>query len=213
MRGYRGGYLPNERRAIERGLRDGQVPAVVSTNALELGIDIGGLEASVLVGYPGTIASSWQQMGRAGRRRGESLSLFVASSDPLDQFIVSHPDYFFERSPESGLVNPDNLLVLMDHLKCAAFELPFRDGEPFGVGRRWTRCWTTSDEERVLHHAGNRWHWMSRDVSRGVGEPAQGCAGELRHHRHDRSPAAGHRRGGPLLGAHADPRGGDLPAR
>jgi DEAD/DEAH box helicase domain-containing protein len=160
VRGYRGGYLPNERRAIERGIRDGTIRTVVSTNALELGIDIGGLEASVLVGYPGTIASSWQQMGRAGRRRGESLSLFIASSDPLDQFIVGHPDYFFERSPESGLVNPDNLLVMMDHLKCAAFELPFRDGEPFGsaaVGDMLEYL----GQERVLHHAGSRWHWMS----------------------------------------------------
>ncbi len=158
--GYRGGYLPNERRAIERGIRDGSIRTVVSTNALELGIDIGGLEASVLVGYPGTIASSWQQMGRAGRRRGQALSLFVATSDPLDQFIVSHPDYFFEQSPESGLVNPDNLLVMMDHIKCAAFELPFRDGEPFGsvaVGEMLSYL----ADERVLHHSGDRWHWMS----------------------------------------------------
>ena len=160
VRGYRGGYLPNERRAIERGIRDGSIRTVVSTNALELGIDIGGLEASVLVGYPGTIASSWQQMGRAGRRRGQALSLFVATSDPLDQYIVSHPDYFFGQSPESGLVNPNNLLVMMDHLKCGAFELPFRDGEPFGsvsIGEMLEYL----GDERVLHHAGGRWHWMS----------------------------------------------------
>ncbi|MGI5837077.1 MAG: DEAD/DEAH box helicase [Chloroflexota bacterium] len=160
VRGYRGGYLPNERRAIERGIREGNIRTVVSTNALELGIDIGGLEASVLVGYPGTIASSWQQMGRAGRRRGESLALFIASSDPLDQYIVGHPDYFFDQSPESGLVNPDNLLVMMDHLKCAAFELPFWDGEPFGtlpVGEMLEYL----GEERVLHHARDRWYWMS----------------------------------------------------
>ena len=160
VRGYRGGYLPHERRAIERGIREGTVRTVVSTNALELGIDIGGLEASVLVGYPGTIASTWQQMGRAGRRRGYALSLFIATSDPLDQYIVNHPEYFFEQSPESGLVNPDNLLVMMDHLKCAAFELPFRDGEPFGtvpVGEMLEFL----AEERVLHHARDRWHWMS----------------------------------------------------
>jgi len=160
VRGYRGGYLPHERRAIEQGIRDGSIRTVVSTNALELGIDIGGLEASVLVGYPGTIASTWQQMGRAGRRRGQAFSLFVASSDPLDQFIVTHPDYFFGQSPESGLVNPDNLLVMMDHLKCAAFELPFQDEEPFGtmpVGEMLEYL----AEERVLHHAKDRWHWMS----------------------------------------------------
>ena len=160
VQGYRGGYLPNERRAIERGIRDGSVRTVVSTNALELGIDIGGLEASVLVGYPGTIASSWQQMGRAGRRRGQALSLFLATSDPLDQFIVSHPDYFFGQSPESGLVNPDNLLVMMDHIKCAAFELPFRDGEPFGTVPVDDMLAYLADE-RVLHHSRDKWHWMS----------------------------------------------------
>jgi len=160
VQGYRGGYLPNERRAIERGIRDGSVRTVVSTNALELGIDIGGLEASVLVGYPGTIASSWQQMGRAGRRRGEALSLFIATSDPLDQYMVGHPDYFFGQSPESGLVNPDNLLVMMDHIKCAAFELPFRDGEPFGTVPV-AEMLEYLGEERVLHHARDRWHWMS----------------------------------------------------
>ncbi len=160
VQGYRGGYLPNERRAIERGIRDGTIRTVVSTNALELGIDIGGLEASLLVGYPGTIASSWQQMGRAGRRRGQALSLFIATSDPLDQYIVSHPDYFFGQSPESGLVNPDNLLVMMDHLKCAAFELPFRDGEPFGAVPV-AEMLEYLGEERVLHHARDRWHWMS----------------------------------------------------
>ncbi|HEX9014864.1 MAG TPA: DEAD/DEAH box helicase [Chloroflexota bacterium] len=160
VQGYRGGYLPNERRAIERGIRDGSVRTVVSTNALELGIDIGGLEASVLVGYPGTIASCWQQMGRAGRRRGQALSIFVATSDPLDQFIVSHPDYFFGQSPESGLVNPDNLLVMMDHLKCAAFELPFRDAEDFGTVPVGEMLAYLADE-RVLHHSGNRYHWMS----------------------------------------------------
>ncbi|MGE5620849.1 MAG: DEAD/DEAH box helicase [Sphingomonadaceae bacterium] len=160
VRGYRGGYLPNERRSIERGIREGSIRTVVSTNALELGIDIGGLEASVLVGYPGTIASAWQQMGRAGRRRGHSLSMFVATSDPLDQYIVSHPDYFFGQSPESGLVNPDNLLVMMDHIKCSAFELPFREGETFGtVPVR--EMLEYLEEERVLHRAGDRWYWMS----------------------------------------------------
>src|SRR5687768_13926973 len=133
IRGYRGGYLPNQRREIERGLRDGTVRTVVSTNALELGIDIGALEAAVMVGYPGTVASTWQQAGRAGRRQGQSLAMMVASSSPLDQFLVNNPRYFFERPPENGLVNPDNYYILMNHLQCAAFELPFRDDEGYGT--------------------------------------------------------------------------------
>jgi len=124
VRGYRGGYLPGERREIERGLREGRILGVVSTNALELGIDVGSLDAVVLAGYPGTIASTWQRAGRAGRRSGGSCAVFVASSAPVDQFIVQHPDYFFGRSPEHAFVQPDNLEILVNHLKCAAFELP-----------------------------------------------------------------------------------------
>src|SRR6476661_2003811 len=131
VRGYRGGYLPLQRREIERGLRDGKVRAVVSTNALELGIDIGTLEACIMAGYPGTIASTWQQAGRAGRRSGAAVALMVAGSSALDQFLVQHPQYFFAQSPENGLINPDNLLVLMSHLHCAPFELPFDDEEGF----------------------------------------------------------------------------------
>jgi DEAD/DEAH box helicase domain-containing protein len=158
IRGYRGGYLPLERREIERGLREGRVLGVVSTNALELGVDIGALEAAVLVGYPGSIASVWQQMGRAGRRSEASAAVFVASSSPLDQYLVAHPEYFFEQSPENGLVNPDNLLILIEHLKCAAFELPFERGERFGVE-------TTGEmldylaSERVLYQVSDKWHW------------------------------------------------------
>jgi DEAD/DEAH box helicase domain-containing protein len=132
IRGYRGGYLPQRRREIERGLREGAVRAVVSTNALELGIDIGALDVSVLAGYPGTIAATWQRAGRAGRRAGRSAALLVASSAPIDQFVVRHPSYFFDASPEHALVNPDNLHILVDHIKCAAFELPFADSERFG---------------------------------------------------------------------------------
>ncbi|MGE5506896.1 MAG: DEAD/DEAH box helicase [Chitinophagales bacterium] len=159
IRGYRGGYLPLERRAIEQGLRNGSIRGVVATNALELGIDIGSLEAAVLVGYPGSIASTWQQAGRAGRRTGTSLAVFVASSNPLDQYLITHPDYFFGRAPEEAFVNPDNLPILISHLKCAAFELPFEDGETFGVE-------TTAEvleflaENKVLHHVGGRWYWM-----------------------------------------------------
>ncbi len=132
VRGYRGGYLPLRRREIERGLRDGQVRAVVATNALELGIDIGALDIAVMAGYPGTIASTWQRAGRAGRRQGRSAAVMVASSAPVDQFVVRNPSYFFDASPEHALVNPDNLHILLDHVKCAAFELPFAADEGFG---------------------------------------------------------------------------------
>jgi DEAD/DEAH box helicase domain-containing protein len=132
IRGYRGGYLPQRRREIEKGLREGSVRAVVSTNALELGIDIGALDVSVMAGYPGTIAATWQRAGRAGRRSGRSAAVMVASSAPLDQFIVRHPSYFFDASPEHALINPDNLHIFVDHVKCAAFELPFTTGESFG---------------------------------------------------------------------------------
>jgi DEAD/DEAH box helicase domain-containing protein len=132
VRGYRGGYLPLRRREIERGLREGQVRAVVATNALELGIDIGALDIVVMAGYPGTIASTWQRAGRAGRRQGRSAAVMVASSAPVDQFVVRNPSYFFDASPEHALVNPDNLHILLDHVKCAAFELPFGANEGFG---------------------------------------------------------------------------------
>jgi DEAD/DEAH box helicase domain-containing protein len=133
VRGYRGGYLPHERRAIEAGLRDGAVRAVVATNALELGIDIGRLQACVVCGYPGSIASTWQQMGRAGRTSETALALLVATAGPLDQYVIAHPEFLFDRSPEHALVNPDNLMLLLDHVRCAAFELPFAAGDSFGA--------------------------------------------------------------------------------
>jgi len=132
IRGYRGGYLPLRRREIEKGLREGAVRAVVSTNALELGIDIGALDVSVMAGYPGTIAATWQRAGRAGRRTGRSAAVMVASSAPLDQFVVRNPSYFFDASPERALIDPDNLHILVDHIKCATFELPFTATEQFG---------------------------------------------------------------------------------
>ncbi len=160
VRGYRGGYLPKERREIERKLREGDIRAVVATNALELGIDIGSLDAVVMAGYPGTIASTWQRAGRAGRRQTASLAVLVASSAPLDQYIIEHPEYFFERPPEHAYINPDNLEILLSHLKCAAFELPVRDGERFGQHDTGELCKFLEDL-KLLHHSGTSWHWTS----------------------------------------------------
>src|SRR5271156_40441 len=161
VRGYRGGYLPRERREIERKLRDGEIRAVVATNALELGIDIGSLDAVVMAGYPGSSASAWQRAGRAGRRQTASLAVMVASSAPLDQYIVEHPGYFFDRSPEHAHINADNLEILISHLKCAAFELPIRDGEKFGPHDPTELCRFLSEESSLLHHSAGCWHWTS----------------------------------------------------
>ena len=160
IRGYRSGYLAKERREIEQGLRAGRILGVVSTNALELGIDIGRLQVCIMCGYPGTIASSWQQAGRAGRRSDTSVALMVASGNPLDQYIIRHPEFFLESSPEHGLINPDNLYILMSHIKCAAFELPFEDGETFGTDTL-DPILAYLEEEKVLHHVGGRWHWVA----------------------------------------------------
>lgn len=159
VHGYRGGYLPRERRAIEEGLRRGTVKAVVSTNALELGIDIGQLEASLITGYPGTVASTWQQAGRAGRRGELSLALLVANSEPLNQYVVANPAYFFGRTPERALANPDNLIILTNHVRCAAFELPFGANEPFGGGTV-EEILRFLEDEQVLYHSEGRYHWM-----------------------------------------------------
>ena len=159
IRGYRGGYLPRERRSIEAGLRKGAVRTVISTNALELGIDIGALEAAVINGYPGTIASTWQQAGRSGRRSGASLGVLVANSAPLNQYIINNPDYFFGRTPERALIDPDNLIILTNHLRCAAFELPFRVGERFGESEISTILEFLA-EEGALYRSGDRYHWM-----------------------------------------------------
>ena len=163
VRGYRGGYLPSERREIEQGLRSGKIQAVVSTNALELGIDIGALEACVLCGYPGTIASTWQQSGRAGRRHGVSATFFVASSSAIDQFIVTHPDYFFSQSPENALLNPDNLYVLLNHFKCAAYELPFKDGEGLGNAAGGEEMLSYLEDAGILRHVGDTFYWSAED--------------------------------------------------
>jgi len=158
IRGYRGGYLPNERREIERGLRDGRIRGVVTTSAMELGIDVGSLDAVVMAGYPGTIAATWQRAGRAGRRSGSSCAVLVASSAPLDQFIVRHPDYFFGNTPEHAFIQPDNLEILINHLKCAAFELPIAPREKFGEVDVQDLCARLA-EAGYLHRAGENYHW------------------------------------------------------
>lgn len=160
IRGYRGGYLPKERRQIERELREGAIRGVVATNALELGIDIGSLDAVVMAGYPGTIASTWQRAGRAGRRQQTSLAVMVASSAPLDQYIVENPRYFFERPPEEAHINANNAEILINHLKCAAFELPIRQGEKFGPHETGDLC-EFLGEQGFLHRSKDTWHWTS----------------------------------------------------
>ncbi|MFN3490694.1 MAG: Zn-binding domain-containing protein [Anaerolineales bacterium] len=162
IRGYRSGYLPAQRREIEQGLRDGSVKTVVATTALELGIDIGGLDAAILVGYPGTIASARQQSGRAGRGDDPSVSVLVASPNPLDQFLAHHPEYFFGRSPEQALLNPNHLLILLEHLRCAMFELPFQEQESFG-----SLTWELIEEylhfllaTHEAHLSNQKYYWM-----------------------------------------------------
>jgi len=159
IRGYRGGYLPRERRAIEEGLRRGEIKGVVSTNALELGIDIGALDACIMTGYPGSIASTWQQAGRSGRRRGTSLAILIANSEPLNQYIVTNPDYFLGKTPERALADPDNLIILTNHVRCAAFELPFNRDEKFGQAEI-SEILQFLEEEDILYHSNGRYHWM-----------------------------------------------------
>jgi DEAD/DEAH box helicase domain-containing protein len=168
IRGYRGGYLPVERRAIEEGLRQGAVRAVVATNALELGVDIGGLTVCVLVGYPGSVSSTWQRIGRAGRGREPGAALLVASSQPLDQYIVSHPEYFYGQPPERALINPDNVHVLLGHLQCALYELPFDEGETLGNAQ--PEMLASLSEHSLARETRGRWFWS------GIGYPAGGVS-------------------------------------
>lgn len=161
IRAYRGGYLPNERRRIEKELREGDVIGVVSTNALELGVDIGMLQVSVTLGYPGSISSLQQQFGRAGRRGDESLSVLIATSSGTDQFLANHPEYFLEKNPERAMANPDNLLIAADHVKCSAYELPFKKDETFGGYEGTREIIDHLVGHRVLTESGGKFHWMS----------------------------------------------------
>ncbi|HOZ08251.1 MAG TPA: DEAD/DEAH box helicase, partial [candidate division Zixibacteria bacterium] len=158
--GYRGGYLPNERRAIEQGLRAGRIHGVVSTNALELGLDIGSLDVSIIVGYPGTMASLWQQAGRAGRRSKTSLTVMIANSTAINQFLCAEPEYIFGRTPESGIIDPNNLIIRSNHLKCAAFELPFEEHE-YARDDGTREILEYLEDAKIVRHAGARYHWSS----------------------------------------------------
>ena len=156
---YRGGYLPSERRGAEQAMRAGRVDTVVSTSALELGVDIGALDVALLNGYPGTVAATWQRLGRAGRRRRPTLGVLVATSDPLDQYLVRHPEFFLGASPEHARIHPDQLLILLDHVRCAAFELPFADGEFFGA-EDLGELLAYLQEDGILQRQGTRWYWV-----------------------------------------------------
>jgi DEAD/DEAH box helicase domain-containing protein len=160
IRAYRGGYLPSERREIERAMRAGDIDGIVSTSALELGVDIGSLDVVLLNGYPGSVAATWQRFGRAGRRQQPSLGVLVASSQPMDQYIIRHPDFFAQANPEHARIEPDQPLILMDHIRCAAFELPFADCDSFGPvdPHPWLEV---LQESGVLHHEGRRWEWIA----------------------------------------------------
>src|SRR5215218_6598024 len=163
VRGYRGGYLPTERRAIERGLRDGEILGVVATNALELGVDIGRLDASILAGYPGSVAATWQQFGRAGRRQDTSVAVLVASGSPVDQYVIHHPEFLLEGTPEEARLDPDNLHVLLAHLRAATFELPFDPGEVFGPGPVDDLLAFLGEEGHVRQAGDGRWYWSSEN--------------------------------------------------
>ena len=163
VRGYRGGYLPTERRAIEEGLRDGEVLGVVATNALELGVDIGRLDAAILAGYPGSIAATRQQVGRAGRRNGTSVAVLVASAAPVDQYVVHHPEFVLDQAPEEARIDPDNLHVLLAHLKAAAFELPFAPGDAFGPGAADDLLAFLAEDGHVHQGDDGRWYWSSEN--------------------------------------------------
>jgi DEAD/DEAH box helicase domain-containing protein len=163
IRGYRGGYLPTERRAIERGLRDGEILGVVSTNALELGVDIGALDVSILAGYPGSVAGTWQQLGRAGRRQDTSVGILIASGSPVDQYVIHHPEFLLESSPEEARADPDNLHVLLAHLRCATFERPFEPGEVFGPGPVDDLLAFIGESGHVRQSSDGRWYWSSEN--------------------------------------------------
>jgi len=161
---YRGGYLPEERRRIEKRLFDGELLAVTSTNALELGIDVGSLDASIIVGYPGTIASTWQQAGRAGRTSEDSLAVLVAYEDAVDQYVMRHPEYFFEKTPEHAIVDPDNPYLVFSHLACAAAEKPVAPDELDQFGPNAASVVQLLAQAGKLKEIDKRWYWSCTET-------------------------------------------------
>ena len=221
MRPYRGGYLAEERREIEADLFSGRLRAVVATTALELGVDIGGLDACVLNGFPGTVASMWQQAGRAGREGAQSLAVLVAGDDQLDQWLLAHPDELFSRPPEPAVVNLSNPYVLLPHLACAAFEMPLTHDD-----ERWwddlladgVRDLVADEQLRIRprRRSGRRWPTA---VWCGDGWPAHGVglrSGSAGEYRIVTADADGGRRvgghGGRDPGVQPGPPGRRLPA-
>ena len=160
---YRGGYLPEERREIERRLVEKDILGVASTNALELGIDIGSLDACLLVGYPGTIASLWQQAGRAGRGSEESLVVFIGMNAPMDQYLMLHSGYLFAQNPEQAIVDPDNPHISIGHIRCATHELPLRDDEVETFGEAAPMLLELLEDEELVKHLKHRWYWASSE--------------------------------------------------
>lgn len=165
LQAYRSGYLADQRRELESGLRNGTIRCITATTALELGVDIGGLDASLLAGYPGTISGTWQQAGRSGRGDNPSLSILSLSTNPLDQYIALHPDFLFSTHPECALINPDNLLIILAHIKCAAYELPFEVGDRFGSlsSEQTHELLAILENLGNVHRSGDRFYWMSDD--------------------------------------------------
>ena len=213
IRGYRGGYLPTERRAIERGLRDGEILGVVATNALELGVDIGRLDVSVLAGYPGSVAATWQQIGRSGRRQGTSVAVLVASGAPVDQYVIHHPSFLLDGTPEEARLDPDNLHVLLAHLRAATFELPFEPGEVFGPGPVDDLLAFLAEEAHVRQASDGRWYWASEnfpasEISLRTAAPENVVIIDTTPDRPARA-----RRGRPVQRAGPRPRTGDLHPR
>ena len=160
---YRAGYTIKERRQIEQGLFSGRIIGVTSTNALELGVDVGGLDATVMTGYPGTIASTWQQAGRAGRSGEESLSVLVAMDNPLDQFLMRHPEYFFGKAHEKAVVDPDNRRILAQHLLCASYERAINPQDLPRFGPNAKGVLDTLVEERKVFYRNQKWHFGGGD--------------------------------------------------
>jgi DEAD/DEAH box helicase domain-containing protein len=211
IRAYRGGYLPTERRDAERAMREGRIDGIVSTSALELGVDIGSLDVVVLNGYPGSVAATWQRFGRAGRRQQASVGVLVASSDPLDQYVVRHPEFFSNATPEQARIAPDQPVILLDHIRCAAFELPFLEGEHFGPVDPSVYLELLA-QDGVVHPEGGRWEWIADSYPANAGEPALGGRRQFRRRGSHRRAPGDHRRGRLFLrAAHAlrgrDPHG------